>query len=60
MYKISDFYSLQEKIDFEVEKDFEFSSLALLTEASNNSLCYLEDIKAIQLEHKKDRFKIYL
>ena len=23
MYKISDFYSLQEKIDFEVEKDFD-------------------------------------
>lgn len=47
MYRFSDYYFLKNKIDFKLEEDFLFSSLALLTEASNNSLCFLEDKKFI-------------
>lgn len=47
MYRISDYIFLKEKIDFNFNKDFSFSSLALLSEASNNSLCFLEDEKFI-------------
>lgn len=47
MYKISDYIFLKEKINFHFNKDFSFSSLALLSEANNNSLCFLEDEKFI-------------
>ena len=47
MYRFSDYNYLKEKLDFYLEEDFSFSSLALLTEASNNSLCFLEDKKFI-------------
>ena len=43
MYKFSDYNYLKNKIDFTLEEDFTFSSLALLSEASNNGLCFLED-----------------
>ena len=42
MYRFSNYNYLKNKIDFYLEKDFSFSSLALLTEANNNSLCFLQ------------------
>lgn len=47
MYRFSDYLFLKDKIDFNLENDFTFNSLALLTEASNNSLCFLGDKKFI-------------
>ena len=47
MYRFSNYNYLKNKIDFYLENDFSFSSLALLTEANNNSLCFLQDIKFI-------------
>lgn len=47
MYKLSDYDYLKNMINYNYEKDIYFSSLALLTEANNESLCYLEDIKYI-------------